>query len=574
VLAQVFNVASLFFIAFFLANLTEQKFDAAVNNLCIALGCYICFELSYAIGYKFFYVLVAKVSNQIKVDLIQRIFAISSKTFAEKSSGIFINRINNDPERALWNIENIMENVVVLVTAFFTMSYILIESWAIGSIFFGALALLFVLEIKRTKVYARHEKAEKDAQDDSNSLTTEIIKSEKDIKALNLESELKIVATQNYSRQAGRLQKKFVTNIYFWSSRGIAVKITIFCALLAGIFWVRELALSMASFLFIYSNRESFEHIIWRFGNTSTEYANLKVATNRMFELFDETKFNTEKFGNRDMLVQGNIRFDNVKFSYLEEELYQDNPQNKINTTPPNIISKTVFEDLSFDIDANTTVAFVGKSGSGKSTILSLIAKLYDVDEGGQILIDGVNIQELSKGTLRQSISLVNQFPYIFNTTLLQNIQMAKQDATIEEVIQASRKASLHDFVATLKNGYDTKVGEGGIKLSGGQRQRLAIARALLKKSQIILFDESTSSLDNATQEEIKQSLQELSGSHTVVIVAHRLSTIKNADTIFFLDKGLIKARGTFEDLLNTCPEFERLFRAEMIEMQVQYNNA
>lgn len=569
VFAQVFNVISLFMIAQFLADLTNRKYDVAIIELCIAIGCYIAFEISYATVYKFFYNIVAKVTNAIKVDLIEQVFKISSKTFAEKSSGVFINRINNDPERALWSIENIMDNILALTTAFFTTIYIFVESWAIGLVYFVALGLLFTLEFFRTKVYRKNEKSEKAAQDDSNSLTTEIIRSEKDIKALNLESQLKEIATKNYGTQSVKLKKKFITNMYFWSSRGISVQLTQFAALLVGTLWVRDRGMAIATFLFVFTNRVSFENIIWRFGNTSTNLADLKVASDRMFELFDNNKFKVEQFGTRDIDVKGNIEFSNVKFGYLEDQIDDDTQSKKSkskDTAPaPPPLKKPVFDDLSFKIEANSTVAFVGKSGSGKSTILSIIAKLYDVDERGKVLIDGVDIQELSKDCLRQSISLVNQFPYIFNTTILQNIKMAKEDATFEEVVEAAKKASLHDFILELKYGYETKVGESGIKLSGGQRQRLAIARALLKKSQIILFDESTSSLDNATQDEIKQSLQDLSGSHTVVIVAHRLSTIKNADTIFFLSKGEIKAKGNFETLIETSPEFQDLFKADII---------
>ena len=566
--AQVFNVISLFMIASFLANLTDKNFDLAIVQLCLAIGSYIAFEISYGSVYKFFYAIVARVTNEIKVDLISQVFKISSKTFAEKSSGVFINRINNDPERALWSIERIADNVLVLTTAFFTTIYIFVESWAVGLVYFVALALLFLLEVLRTKIYGKNEKAEKNAQDDSNSLTTEIIRSEKDIKALNLEGQLKEIATSNYGVQSKKLEKKHVINMYFWSSRGISVQLTQFAALLIGTLWVRDLRLTVAAFLFIFTNRVSFEHIIWRFGNTSTEIANIKVATDRMFELFDNEKFKIEQFGNREIEVKGNIEFCNVKFGYLEDRVQENETPIKSKSkdlSKPDKIKKPVFEDLSFSIQANSTVAFVGKSGSGKSTILSIIAKLYDVDERGQVLIDGVNIQDLSKDCLRQSISLVNQFPYIFNTTILQNIQMAKPDASFDDVVDAAKKASLHDFILDLKYGYETKVGESGIKLSGGQRQRLAIARALLKKSQIILFDESTSSLDNATQDEIKQSLQDLSGSHTVVIVAHRLSTIKNADKIFFLSKGEIKAQGSFDDLMKNSQEFEDLFKADII---------
>ena len=213
---------------------------------------------------------------------------------------------------------------------------------------------------------------------------------------------------------------------------------------------------------------------------------------------------------------------------------------------------------------ANSTVAFVGKSGSGKSTILNLMSKMYEADSG-EVLIDGVNINKLNKQSLRNGISLVNQFPYIFDMTIKENLLLAKGDATDTEIIDSLTKASLKEFIDTLPKGIETKVGESGIKLSGGQKQRLAIARALLRKSSIIIFDESTSSLDNFAQEEVKKSIDNLKGKSTIVIVAHRLSTIKNADKIFFLDGGEIVDSGTFEELFNRNDKFKAMFLAENI---------
>lgn len=240
-----------------------------------------------------------------------------------------------------------------------------------------------------------------------------------------------------------------------------------------------------------------------------------------------------------------------------ERKEYKKNPpERKIKSV------NKIFESLSFSIKPNTTVAFVGKSGSGKSTILNLMSKMYEVD-GGKVLIDGVNINDLDKETLRNNISLVNQFPYIFDMTIKENLLLAKKEATEQEIFDAIKKASLLDFVNSLPEGINTKVGESGIKLSGGQKQRLAIARALLRNSPIIIFDESTSSLDNFAQEEVKQSIDNLKGQGTIVIVAHRLSTIRNADKIFFLDEGKIIDSGTFEELFEKNDKFMHMFYAE-----------
>ena len=270
--------------------------------------------------------------------------------------------------------------------------------------------------------------------------------------------------------------------------------------------------------------------------------------------------------------MKGSIEFRNVAYSFVEYEQADDdifltekelkaqkNKKKKVESV------NKIFDKLSFKIEPNTTVAFVGRSGSGKSTILNLMSKMFEVDSG-EVLIDGVNINELDKETLRNSISLVNQFPYIFDMTIKDNLLLAKKDATNKEIADAIEKASLTDFISSLKKGIDTKVGESGIKLSGGQKQRLAIARALLRNSPIIIFDESTSSLDNFAQENIKQTIDSLKGKSTIVIVAHRLSTIRNVDKIYFLDNGKIEDVGTFDELFENNVKFKNMFYADNLQ--------
>ena len=214
-------------------------------------------------------------------------------------------------------------------------------------------------------------------------------------------------------------------------------------------------------------------------------------------------------------MIKGEIEFKNLSFRYPGTE-------------------HDILSNISFKVKAGENVAFVGRSGSGKSTIVSLIPKLYECDSG-EVLLDGVDIKTLDKESLRKSISLVNQFPYIFNLSIRENLLLAKKDASEQELENALKSASLYDFVMGLNNKLDTVVGENGVKLSGGQKQRLAIARALLKDSKVIIFDESTSSLDNFAQEDVKNAIANLSGGRTIITVAHRLSTIKNAERIFFI---------------------------------------
>ena len=192
-----------------------------------------------------------------------------------------------------------------------------------------------------------------------------------------------------------------------------------------------------------------------------------------------------------------------------------------------------------------------------------MLDKLYTVDQG-EILIDGININKLDKSSIRDNISIINQSPYIFNFSIKENLSLVKKDATMEEIIEVCKIAKLHDYIMTLSNGYDTLVGESGVMLSGGQKQRLAIARALLKKTEIILFDEATSALDNETQKEIQEAINSMKGEYTILIIAHRLSTVIGSDRIFVIDDGEKVAEGSHKELMATNELYKKLYKTEL----------
>ena len=218
---------------------------------------------------------------------------------------------------------------------------------------------------------------------------------------------------------------------------------------------------------------------------------------------------------------------------------------------------------MSFRVHANETVGFVGKSGAGKSTIFSLLCKLYD-NYSGDILIDDVNIKELDRDSIRGNISVISQNPYIFNMSIKDNLKIVKKELTDKEMKEACKLACLDQFIESLPMKYDTIVGEGGVLLSGGQKQRLAIARALIQKTEIILFDEATSALDNETQKQIQEAIDNLKSEYTIMIIAHRFSTILNCDRIFYIEDGKVIDSGTHNDLLKRCKQYKTLYESEI----------
>lgn len=229
--------------------------------------------------------------------------------------------------------------------------------------------------------------------------------------------------------------------------------------------------------------------------------------------------------------VKGEITFENVSFGYKDTNEF-------------------VFHGINLDVKAGDYVALVGSSGVGKSTLCSLIPRFYDVTEGA-VYIDGNNVKELTQKSLRKNIGIVQQDVYLFTGTVLDNIRYGKLEATREEIIEAAKNANAHEFIMELPNGYDTYIGQRGVKLSGGQKQRLSIARVFLKNPPILIFDEATSALDNESEKVVQESLEKLANNRTTFVIAHRLSTIRNAKNIIVLAEDGIAERGTHEELMS-----------------------
>ena len=240
--------------------------------------------------------------------------------------------------------------------------------------------------------------------------------------------------------------------------------------------------------------------------------------------------------------VQGEIEFRNVTYGYGDGD--------------------NVLKNISFKIKKGTTYALVGPSGGGKTTICHLIPRFYDI-HNGQILIDGIDTSTVTLNSLRKNIGIVQQDVYLFNSSIKDNILYGRLDATDQDVIKAAKQANIHDYIMSLPNGYNTVIGERGVKLSGGQKQRLSIARVFLKNPPILILDEATSALDNATEIMIQQSLDELCKGRTTLVVAHRLSTIKNADKIAVVSGGQICEEGSHEELMAQGGMYAELYNQQ-----------
>ena len=564
------------FVTLSLANAIEEvtllNFESAITWLLITLAITVARRLMWtAMNFIYFHV-SRKIMTELNYSLSKQSFKLNSTTYTNHDTGGFVQRIIYDPKKVVSNLSDCVDMITEILSSLAVLIYIATLNWIIGLVVFSVVAICIVFEFIRSRKLRKNRKILNRMDEKITSLTTQIVNSEKDIKALNLEGKLSQVVRDEYSSYRKADLKLSYTDMGFWTFRNGFLEIANLALLILGVALIDKSLITFATFMIVYANNGRLIELIFSVGNIWTRFTEVKIACERMFQLYDNKEFVCERFGDKTLEnPQGQIEFKNVSYSYIDYENpsdleVKDKKKKRKDKKPEKVVTKSkVFENINFTIPSNKTVAFVGKSGSGKSTILNLISKMYEVDSG-EVLIDGVNINDLTKESLRNTISLVNQFPYIFDMTIKENMLLAKQDATDEEIIEALKQASFYEFVETLKNGIDTRVGESGVKLSGGQRQRLAIARAMLRKSSILIFDESTSALDNFAQGNIKHSIDKLKGKSTMIIVAHRLSTIKDADIIFYLDKGEIVDKGTFEELFTNNAKFREMYLAENIE--------
>ena len=567
VLSTVINVFIPILTANAVEDVTLKRYNGAIYNFLFVLGLSVMQYLLMSLLNFLYNRYGMRMIGDMSLDCVAQTFKINSRSYSSHNSGVFMERVARDPERVVGELSSFVNMISNIVSTFVIVIYVFILNYIIGLCVVGTILIALIVDTIRLKKFDKNLKSTNTAREEFVSIVNETIKSEKDIKTSGLEDKLKKVVDERTKKNMKEHYNLYNTNQILRTVRSALQEVMIFATLILGIVLMEKGLVTIAIFMVIYSYRGSIKSFSSFIGFLSESISTIKNSLGRIRELFEDDEFEMEKFGNvRLENVAGKIEFKNVAFKYKEYEFKKDKKGKKVAKT---LKSETpVLENVNFVIEPNTTVAFVGKSGSGKSTILSLISKMLEAD-GGEVLIDGVDIKKLDKDTLRRSISLVNQFPYIFDMSIKENLLLAKEDATDEEIERAIKDSYLNEFIDTLPNGINTVVGESGVKLSGGQRQRLAIARALLRQTSIIIFDESTSSLDNFAQEHIKKCIDNLKGKSTIVIVAHRLSTIRNVDNIFFLEDGKIVDEGSFNELFRKNKEFKNMFTVENLQEEL-----
>ena len=483
--------------------------------------------------------------SNMRRDIFEHLQDLPFVFFDENKTGSLSSRIINDlmdvSELAHHGPEDLFISLVMLIGSFILLSTI---NLPLAIIVFSIVPLLIFVAMKLRVRMADTFMETRVTIGEVNATIENSISGIRVSKAFsNKEKEIEKFNTNNTKFQAARKKAYKVMAEFHVGSSFIIDFLNILVLSAGAIFFFKGLINfgDFAAFLLYIGN---FLNPIRKLINFVEQYQSGSSGFKRFTEIMDK-EVETDDPGAIDIYnVKGDISFDNVTFAY------DDNTE--------------ILNDISFNIEAGKTVAFVGPSGGGKTTLCHLIPRFYEI-VNGSISIDNTDIREFTRRSLRKNIGIVQQDVFLFTGTIFENIQCGKFDSTKDEVYEAARNANIHDFIMSLPKGYDTYVGERGVKLSGGQKQRISIARVFLKNPPILVLDEATSALDNATELLIQKSLEELSKGRTTVVVAHRLSTIKNADEIIILTDEGIKERGKHQELLDKNGIYSELYNAQFI---------
>ena len=492
---------------------------------------------------KIFELYSIKATTNAQIKMFEETLKIKTAVIEDNTTGMFIDRINNDTEDIINTFSNLcsvfinmISNAGVFLAVFVINKYMFIY-------FVLSFIVIAVIENKRNNIYYERTKKLRLIDEKKTGLISEIVRGLQDIKLLNAQSGiLKRTRRQLKDINDERIGiVKITSNFQFISGSVSDLFDVIFYAL--GCLLVYLNSLTIANFVIIYTYKSRIENLLSFYNSFSMHVRNFNLSATRVFEVIGNT-FDKESDKCKNInRINGKIEFKNVSFAYSK-----DNVLNNIN----------------FIINPGERIGFVGSSGSGKSTIFKLLTKLYSLNEG-KILIDEEDINNISNKSLRKNISLISQNPYIFNFSVLDNLKIGNLDASNDEVKEACKKADIYDVIMDLDDKFNTFVGEGGVMLSGGEKQRLAIARTLLKKSNIILFDEATSALDNVTQDKVQKAIYGLDKDKTILIIAHRLSTVNKCDRIVVVDDGNIVDIGTHKELYKRCSKYRELYDCEIV---------
>lgn len=504
---------------------------------------------NYIVAY-YGHVLGVRIEHDMRKDVFSHLQTLPFSYFDNNKTGHIMSRIVNDlrdiTELAHHGPENLFISGVMLIGSFIIL---LVIEWRLTLILFTVVPIMIWFGIsKRNKMEESFRKVRKKIANVNAQLENSIsgVRVSKSFTNEDYEIEKFNEGNMEFSdarRESYKVMAEFISGI------GIVTNFLNLVVISVGGYFVYANIINLGD-LFAYTLYVNFfMQPIRKLTEFAQQLQDGATGFERFLEIMDIEPDIVDKEDAVELRdVRGEIQFKDVSFSYNDEE-------------------DTVLRNLNLSIEEGKTAALVGPSGAGKTTLCHLIPRFYDIS-AGEILIDGINIKDIKLESLRKNIGLVQQEVFLFTGTIKENILYGDAKASDEEVIEAAKKAEIHDFITTLPDGYDTYIGEKGVKLSGGQKQRVSIARLFLKNPPILILDEATSALDNETETLIQRSLDELAKGRTTLVIAHRLSTIKNADEILVLTERGLAERGNHEELLGRKGLYSSLYNSQFKSLE------
>ena len=486
-----------------------------------------------------------KMEANMRRDIFGHYQKLSFTFFDNRKVGELLSRVTSDlfdiTELLHHGPEDLLISLIKIVGAFVILIHINVPLTIVAFAcipFMLALAIYFNRKMKRAFKRNRQRVAEINTQIEDSLSGMRVVKS-----FSNEGVEIQKFQEGNRNYVASKKDSYRYMAGYHSGVGAMTTMITVIVIVVGGVLMTRGTirATDLITFLLYINN---FIEPIRKLINFAEQFQNGYSGFERFMEIMNiEPDIQDSKDAITVKELQGNINFENVSFRYESNQ-------------------EEVLSHIDLQVNAGEYVALVGASGVGKTTLCSLIPRFYEVT-GGQIQIDGINIRDMKQADLRSQIGIVQQDVYLFGGTIIENIRYGKPDATDDEVVEAAKKANAHDFIMSFPNGYQTDIGQRGVKLSGGQKQRLSIARVFLKNPPILIFDEATSSLDNESEQVVQQSMEKLAKNRTTFVIAHRLSTIKSAERILVLTEEGISEEGTHEELLQKKGAYEALYNLQ-----------
>lgn len=552
-IAHIISVIANIFIPFLSGKLIVAYTDNVFTQIVVVSLSILISRFVYIIAFNLAGINYNRVSYRLRRNLhfviMDEFFKIKDSVVESVGAGPFLERITSDTKA----ISAGMSTLLDIVTDFLYYAGIFAATFFVSkTVFFMELvmfAVLAVLERNRSYHLGIDQKRAFSSFDKSSGITVDLVRGYQDVKLLNSKKMFSDKLSESLSKQTVLIEEAEVN-----SKRRVIIS-NLFVATGYALIMIylghsisnstMDVADALVAFNYYSLMGTPLVALVQRFISYKKEFC---LSCERVRNVIEGIGFPKEENGTVKLThVDGNLSMKRVSFSY-----YHDDPLEK---------DLQVLKNINIEIKAGETVAFVGKSGCGKTTILRLLTGQRRCNSG-TVSIDGVDYKEIDRLALYDNFSVIGQQPYIFNTSVRENLIFAKPDATQEEMENACRKACILSDIQQMEAGFDTVLGENGVKLSGGQCQRLSLARTFLRNTPVIFLDEATSALDNITQESVMDELSAMEGQHTVVILAHRLSTIINADKIFVVADNTIKDSGTHEELLDRCSEYRELYQA------------